>query len=73
MIIYAWQMLEGIKTDVLGLWPKLSKITHNRSIQLGSINKNRLDRTVMLTSIQTKILQSSKKDGKAVQLHSRTY
>ena len=58
MIIYAWQMLEGIKTDVLGLRTKLSKITHNRSIQLGSIKKYRLDRTVMLTSIQTKILNS---------------
>ena len=55
MIIYAWQMLEGKKTDVLGLKTKLSKISPNRSIQLGSIKKYR---TVMPTRIQTKILNS---------------
>ena len=51
-------MLEGKKTDVLGLQTKLSKISPNRSIQLGGIKKYRLDRTRMLTSIQTKILNS---------------
>ena len=58
MIIYAWQMLEGKKTDVLGLQTKLSKISPNRSIQLGDIKKYRFDRTVMATRIQTKILNS---------------
>ena len=55
MIIYAWQMLDGKKIDVLGLQTKLSKIGPNRSIQLGSIKKYR---TVMPTKIQTKILYS---------------
>ena len=71
MIIYAWQKLEGKKTDVLGLKTKLSKISPNISIQLGSIKKYR---TVMPTKIQKKnIKQSNEKDGKAVQLHTRTY
>ena len=56
MIIYTWQMLEGIKTDVLGLQTKLSKISYHRSIKLGSIKQYRLDGTRMLWSIQTKIL-----------------
>ena len=46
------------KTDVLGLQTKLSKIGRYRSIDLGDIKKYRLDRTVMATSIQTKILNS---------------
>ena len=58
MIIYTWQMLEGIKTDVLGLQTKLSKINHHRTIQLGDIKQYRLDGTRMLRSIQTKILNS---------------
>ena len=58
MIIYAWQMLEGIKTDVLGLQTKLSKISKHRSIQLGDIKQYRKDSTRMLGSIQTKILNS---------------
>merc|ERR1712002_922739 len=41
-----------------GLQTKLSKISHHRRIQLSSIKKYRLDRTVMLTSIQTKISNS---------------
>ena len=51
-------MLEGIKTDVLGLQTKLSKISYPRSIQLDSIKQYRLDGTRMLGSIQTKILNS---------------
>merc|ERR1711888_462816 len=58
MIIYTWQMLEGKKTDVLGLQTKLSKIGPHRSIQLGDIKKYRHDRTVIDTAIQTKILNS---------------
>ena len=58
MIIYAWQMLEVIKTDVLGLQTKLSNISYHRSIQLGDIKQYRLDGTRMLGSIQTKILNS---------------
>ena len=58
MIIYAWQMLEGIKTDVLGLQTNLSEINYNRSIKLGGIKQYRLDVTRMLGSIQTKILNS---------------
>merc|ERR1711891_18311 len=58
MIIYAWQMLDGKKIDVLGLQTKLSKIGPNRSIQLGGIKKYRLDDTVMATAIQTKIVNS---------------
>ena len=58
MIIYAWQVLEGKKTDVLGLQTKLSKIGPKRSIQLGDIKKYRLDRTRIDTAIQTKILSS---------------
>merc|ERR1712215_626752 len=58
MIIYAWQMLEGKKTDVLGLQTKLSKIGRYRSIDLGDIKKYRLDGTKLDTAIQTKILNS---------------
>ena len=54
-IIYAWQMLEGIQTDVLGLQMKLSEISYHRSIKLGGLKQYRLDRTRMLGSIQTKI------------------
>merc|ERR1712002_797222 len=55
MVIYAWQVLEGKKTDVLGLQTKLCKIGPKRSIQLGDIKKYRLDRTRIDTAIQTKI------------------
>merc|ERR1712033_91174 len=58
MIIYAWQMLEGKKIDVLGLQTKLSKIGRYRSIDLGDIKKYRLDGTKLDTAIQTKILNS---------------
>ena len=58
MIIYARQMLKGIKTDVLELQTKLSKISYHRSIQLGGIKQYRKDGTRMLGSIQTKILNS---------------
>ena len=54
MIIYAWQMLEGIKTDVLGLQTKLSEIDYNRSIKLGGIKQYRKDGTRMMGRIQTK-------------------
>ena len=58
MIIYAWQMLQGIKTDVLGLQMKLSEIDYNRNIKLGGIKQYRKDGTVMMGRIQTKILNS---------------
>merc|ERR1712033_29691 len=58
MIIYAWQMLEGIKTDVLGLQTKLSEIDYHRSIKLGDIKQYRADGTRMMVRIQTKILNS---------------
>merc|ERR1712066_303853 len=41
MIIYTRQMLEDIKTDVLGLQKKLSKIENNRRINLGHIKEYR--------------------------------
>ena len=68
MIIYAWQMLEGIKTDVLGLQMKLSKRTRHRrrykKVQKGwDSNAGNY--------IYKNIKQSSKKDEKAVQLHTR--
>ena len=56
MIIYTCQMLEGIKTDVLGLQTKLSEIDYNRSIKLGGIKQYRTHGTRMLVRIQTKIL-----------------
>ena len=55
MIIYAWQMLEGIKTDVQ---TKLSEIDYHRSIKLGGIKQYRADGTRMMVRIQTKILNS---------------
>ena len=44
MIINACQMLEGIKTDVLGLGMKVSKRIGNGRIQLGDIKKLRKDK-----------------------------
>merc|ERR1712215_604094 len=58
MIIYTWQMLEGKKTDALGLKTKLSTIGRHRNIQLSDIKKYRLDGTTLDTAIQTKILNS---------------
>ena len=48
MIMYAWQMLEGNKTDVLGLKTKLSNTNHNRSKQLGGMKKYRNDDRVFM-------------------------
>ena len=58
MIIYAWQMLEGKKTDVLGLRMKVSKRIGNRKLQLGDIKKFRKDKTRMMEGMRTKILNS---------------
>ena len=54
MIIYAWQMLEGIKPDVLGLQTKMSEINYHRSIKLGGIKQYRKDGARMMERIQKK-------------------
>ena len=58
MIIYAWQMLEDIKTDVLGLQKKLSKTEDNRRINLGDIKEYRNGDRVFMRRIHTKLLNS---------------
>ena len=58
MIIYAWQILEDIKTDVLGLQMKLSEIDYNRSIKLGGIKQYRKNGTRIMRRIHTKVLNS---------------
>ena len=73
IIIYAWQMLEGIKTYVLGLGMKVSKRIGNRRIQLGDIKKVQkgwYKNAGKYTYKNNK--QSRKKDGKAVHLHTKT-
>ena len=54
MKIYAWQMLEGIKTNVLGLQQKLNERSTHRFLQLADIKKYRRDGTLMLESVRKK-------------------